>query len=167
MINGEQNVTTSFGSGGKLNVNYRPLEKLYIDGNASLDLSSSKYSVDATFNTRTLLQNYYLDVSYEFPFAVTLTSNYNLQITGSQGTLPTRQTTIWNAAIYKSIFRSRAGQIRFSAFDILNNAKSVSQSVGSNYIMTNQSNLPGRLWLLSFVYHFRKFPVHKPLAGGA
>src|SRR5581483_1854842 len=130
-------------------------------GNASLDLSSSSYSVDNTLNTHSLLQNYLLDISYEFPFAVTLTSNYNLQVTGSQGALPTRQTTIWNAAIYKSIFRSHAGQIRFSTFDILNNAKSISQSVGSNYIMTSQTNLPGRLWLLSFVYHFRKFPGRK------
>ena len=156
-INGEQNITTSLGSGGRLGINYRPLEKLFIDGNASLDFNSSKYSVNSTLNTHTLLQNYYMDISYEFPFAVTMASNFSWQITGSQGALPSHQTTVWNASIYKSIFRNHAGQIRFSAFDILNNAKSVNQSAGSNYIMTSQSNLPGRLWLLSFVYNFRKF----------
>jgi hypothetical protein len=36
------------------------------------------------------------------------------------------------------------------------------QTIGINYKETSQTNLPGRILLLSFIYRFRHFPGIKP-----
>ena len=100
-------------------------------------------------------------LQYMLPGAITLASNYNLQITGPQGALPSKAVALWNASIFKDFLRNRSGQIRLSAFGILNTPSNYTQSVGINYVETQQSNLPGRIILLSFIYRFHSFPLEK------
>jgi len=161
-VNGEENVTTGIGWGTALKLNFHPADKLFIEGVANADYTGSLYSIYTTQNTKTWIQNYSIDASYELPAAITLTSNYNLQVTGSQGTLPSHSVALWNASIYKDFLRDRSGQIRFSAFGILNTANNYTQTLGLNYVETRQANLPGRILLLSFIYRFRHFPGGRP-----
>jgi len=160
-LNGQRNSTNTNATGAMLKLNYRPSEKAFVDANANLDYNINDYSLNADQNTRTLIQNYTLSLSYELPLAITVTSFYNWQRTGTQGALPARDISYWNAAVYKSIFRSHSGQIRVSVFNILDGSSNISQGAGPNYIETSRSNLIGRLWLLSMVWHFRTFPGGK------
>ncbi|HVU57508.1 MAG TPA: outer membrane beta-barrel protein [Puia sp.] len=157
-INGEPNSTSTSGLGGSLQLSYHPAEKAFFDVNGSLNYSSNAYSLNKDQNSNVLVQNYTADFSYELPWALTISSYYNWQQTGAQGSLPAHATSYWNAACYKSIFRNHSGQIRLSVFNLLNSASNVSQSAGPNFIASSRSNIVGRLWLLSFVWHFRKFP---------
>jgi hypothetical protein len=134
------------------------VEKLFVEGVASVNYTNTQYSVNPGQNTNTWLQNYSVDASYELPGAITLAGNYNLQITGPQGTLPSRSVAILNASVYKDFLRNRTAQVRFSAFGILNNVSNFTQTIGINYKETSQTNLPGRIFLLSFIYRFRHFP---------
>jgi hypothetical protein len=161
-LNGQRNNTDATYAGGNFKLNYHPSEKLFIDVNALLDFNANAYSLNADQNTRTWIQNYTLNFSYQFPWTITVSSFYNWQQTGSQGSLPARAISYWNAAAYKSIFRNHSGQIRLSVFNILNGSGNVSQGIGPNFIETSRSNLIGRLWLLSMVWNFRKFPGGKP-----
>lgn len=161
-LNGLRNNTNATYAGAIFKLNYRPSEKLFVDVNAILDYNTNAYSLNADQNTRTWIQNYTLSFSYQLPWTVTVSSFYNWQQTGSQGSLPAHAISYWNAAAYKSIFRNHSGQIRLSIFNILNGASNVSQGIGPNYIETSRSNLIGRLWLLSMVWNFRKFPAGKP-----
>ncbi|GGA90548.1 outer membrane beta-barrel protein [Puia dinghuensis] len=158
IVNGSENITTGLGWGSTLKLNYHPAAKLFVEGIGSVDYTGSMYSIYPNQNTQTLAQNYSLDASYELPGALTIASNYSLQITGSQGALPGKQVALWNASIYKDFFRDRSAQLRFSAFGILNTPSNFSQSVGLNYVQTQQTNIPGRILLLSFIYRFKHFP---------
>jgi hypothetical protein len=157
LTNGTADVTTGFGWGANWRANYHPAEKLFVDGAAAVNYTGAWYSINSAQNTQVWMQNYSIDASYEFPGAITLTSNYSMQITGKQGSLPAKSVALWNASIYKDFLRNRSGQIRFSAFGILNAPSNYTQSVGINYVETQQSNLPGRILLLSFIYRFRYF----------
>ncbi len=161
LTNGLTDVTTSLGWGGNWKLNFHPVEKLFIDAVAGVNYTGAFYSINTTQNTETWVQNYSLDVSYELPFAITLSSNYNWQITGAQGTLPQKSVALWNASIFKDFLRDRRAQIRLSAFGILNTPSNYTQSVGINYVQTQQSNLPGRIILLSFIYRFHSFPLER------
>jgi hypothetical protein len=86
-----------------------------------------------------------------------LSSLYTLRITGSQGSLPSQALSLWNAAVGKNLGRSHNTQLRLSAFSLLNTTHNIIQTTGVNYIATSQSNLPGRILLLSFVYRFHHF----------
>jgi hypothetical protein len=161
LVNGDRDITTGIGWGGLLKLNFHPVEKLFVEGNARIDYTNALYSIYPGQNTRTWSQNYTLDASYELPGAVTATSMYDLQVTGSQGSLPARQVALWNASIYKDFLRDRSCQIRFSAFGLLNTASNYTQTIGLNYVETRQANLPGRILLLSFIYRFHHFPMEK------
>ncbi|HEY4288827.1 MAG TPA: TonB-dependent receptor [Puia sp.] len=161
-VNGEQNVTTGLGWGSNLKLNFHPVDKLFIEGTGSVDYTGSLYSIYSTQNTKTWVQNYSIDASWELPGAVTLASNFNIQVTGSQGALPSKSISLWNASIYKDFLRNRSAQIRFSAFGILNTVNNFTQTLGLNYVETRQANLPGRILLLSFIYRFRHFPGARP-----
>lgn len=157
-LNGEPNSTNTSGVGGDFRVNYHPAEKVFFDASASLNYNANGYSLSPEQNSSVLVQNYMLNCSYELPWAVTMSSYYTWQQTGAQGSLPAHAISYWNAACYKSIFRNHSGQIRLSVFNLLNGASNVSQSAGPNFISTSRSNIVGRLWLISAVWHFRKFP---------
>ena len=164
LLNGTQDVNTSLGWGATWKLNFHPVEKLFVEGVASVNYTNTQYSVNPGQNTNTWLQNYSVDASYELPGAITVASNYNLQITGPQGTLPSKSVALWNASIYKDFLRDRSLQLRFSAFGLLNTASNFSQTIGVNYKETSQTNLPGRILLLSFIYRFRHFPGARPAA---
>ena len=162
LLNGAQDVNTSLGWGATWKLNFHPVEKLFVEGLASVSYTNTQYSVNPGQNTNTWLQNYSVDASYELPGAITIASNYDLQITGPQGTLPSKSVALWNASVYKDFLRDRSAQLRFSAFGILNTVSNFSQTIGINYKETSQTNLPGRILLLSFIYRFRHFPGAKP-----
>lgn len=162
LLNGADDVNTSLGWGATWKLNFHPVEKLFVEGVASVNYTNTQYSVNPGQNTNTWLQGYSVDASYELPGAVTVASNYNLQITGPQGTLPSKSVALWNASIYKDFLRDRSAQLRFSAFGILNTVSNFTQTIGINYKETSQTNLPGRILLLSFIYRFRHFPGAKP-----
>jgi hypothetical protein len=165
LLDGTPDVNTSLGWSATWKLNFHPVEKLFVEGVASVNYTNTQYSVNPGENTNTWLQNYSVDASYELPGAFTVASNYNLQITGPQGTLPSKSVALWNASIYKDLLRDRTAQIRFSAFGILNTVSNFTQTIGIDYKETSQTNLPGRILLLSFIYRFRHFPGQKPAAG--
>jgi hypothetical protein len=165
LVNGTEDVTSGIGVGGSMKLNYHPADKLFVEANAGVDYTSSLYSIYPTQNTMTWMQNYGLDASYELPWAVTIASNYNLQVTGRQGSLPAKGVALWNASLYKDFLRNRSGQIRLSAFGLLNTPNNYTQTTGLNYVETRQANLPGRIFLLSFIYRFHHFPLEKKKAG--
>jgi hypothetical protein len=159
IVNNTQNITTGLGWGSTLKLNYHPADKLFVEGIGSVDYTGALYSIYTNQNSNTWVQNYTVDASYELPGAFTVASNYTIQITGSQGSLPGKKVSLWNASVYKDLFRDRSAQIRFSAFGILNTPSNFTQTVGLNYVQTQQTNIPGRILLLSFIYRFHHFPA--------
>jgi hypothetical protein len=159
IVNGSENITSGTGWGATLKLNYHPVEKLFVEAIGSVDHTTALYSIFPNQNTLTWVQNYTLDASYELPGAFSIASNYAIQINGSRGTLPGKQVSLWNASIYKDLFRDRSAQLRFSAFGILNTPSNFTQTVGLNYVQTQQTNIPGRILLLSFIYRFHHFPA--------
>jgi hypothetical protein len=161
LTNGTEDVTTGIGWGANWKLNLHPVEKFYLEATASVNYTAAYYSINSSQNTQTWQQNYGIDASYEFPGAITLASNYTIQLNGRQGSLPAKQVALWNASLFKDFLRNRSGQIRLSAFGLLNTPSNYTQSVGVNYVETQQANLPGRILLLSFIYRFNHFPPAK------
>lgn len=69
--------------------------------------------------------------------------------------------TIWNASVTKQVFnkKSGTGSIRLKIFDILQDRKSISRTVGDNYIQDSESNNLQSFFLASFIYRFNIFPA--------
>lgn len=155
VLNGSEESMNSVGVGGGFKLNCHSSDKLFIDMNGTLDYTNNSYSQNPQKSTN-LVQNYALDCSYDLPAAFGVSSFYNWQVTGFQASLPAHAVSYWNAACYKTLLHNHSGQIRLSVFNLLNGASNVSLSTGPTYIATSRSNILGRLWLLSFIWHFGK-----------
>jgi hypothetical protein len=63
----------------------------------------------------------------------------------------------WNAAIGYKLLKDRALEIKLSAFDLLNQNKSINRDVTETYIEDSRTNVLTRYFMLTAVYSFRKF----------
>jgi hypothetical protein len=64
---------------------------------------------------------------------------------------------LWNAAIGYKFLKNKAADIRVSAFDLLNQNRSISRAVTETYIEDNSTKVLNRYFMLTFTYNLRKF----------
>jgi hypothetical protein len=64
---------------------------------------------------------------------------------------------LWNVSLGKKIFKKRQGDIRLSAFDMLNQNNNIQHTVTDLYIQDSRSNTLQRYFLLVFTYKISEF----------
>ena len=64
---------------------------------------------------------------------------------------------LWTASVGKLFFKNRAGEIKLSMYDVLNQNKGISFIRSSNVISQTQTNILKRYLLLTFTYNLRQF----------
>lgn len=154
-LGGEENTRKSLSVGQGVSLNYNYGDQLFVEFSANAGYSHNVYSIQRGLNTDLFTQAYFTDIAYELPFGARLSTNYSLRVTGPQGSLPGNTMMIWNAAVSKNLFRNKSGEIRLSAFDLLNSNTGFTQTMTANYIETATTNVLRRLFLLSFIYRFK------------
>jgi hypothetical protein len=155
LVDGLENIATNMGVGGTVSANFHVKDYLFIDVKADFNLTFSHYSLAGSPPGQTLNENYICNINYQLPGAVTFASYYNLQVVGSQATLPAHSVSFWNASITKTIMKTHC-ELRLSAYDLLNSANSFTQTTGVNYTQTQKTSLPERIFLFSVIYRLRK-----------
>ncbi len=70
--------------------------------------------------------------------------------------------TLWNAAFGTKFLKSNAAEIKISAFDILNQNKSVNRSVSDTYIEDSYTQVLQQYFMLTFTYNLRNFNGKTP-----
>jgi hypothetical protein len=68
-----------------------------------------------------------------------------------------RNIYLWNMSIGKKIFSNNQGEIRLSAYDILNKNTNIQSTNTATYTQDLRSNTIGRYFILSFTYQLRAF----------
>ena len=71
----------------------------------------------------------------------------------------------WNASVSKKMFKNGQGELKLSAFDILNQNKSFSRRVSESYIQTSRTQVIPRFFMVSFIYRLRT-SMEPPSSGG-
>lgn len=69
--------------------------------------------------------------------------------------------TTWNAGVSYLFLKEDKAQVKFSVYDLLNQATSVSRTVRENYIQDMQTTILQRYYLLTFTYNIRNFGAQK------
>jgi hypothetical protein len=62
---------------------------------------------------------------------------------------------LWNASVARKLFASRAGEIRLSGYDLLDQNKSTTRTVSEGYVEDARSTTLGRYVLLAFTWTIR------------
>lgn len=157
--NGSLNTMKTFTIRDASNINYR--STLFDIGfNASFAYANSINEAQPDKNQQTYDLGLGGNTSWYLPHHLTIDSDisWNGKRGYSEGF--NKNETIWNAAVTKQVFNKKAGtgSIRLKIFDILQQRKSISRSVGDNYIEDTQSNTLQSFFMASFIYRFSIFP---------
>ena len=62
---------------------------------------------------------------------------------------------ILNLSVYKTMLKSKKGEIRLSAYDVFNKNRGISQQAYGNVVSQEQVRTLARYFMLSFTYNMR------------
>jgi hypothetical protein len=72
------------------------------------------------------------------------------------------QYSLWNASIGSKLFKNNAGELKLTAYDLLNQNKSLSRSVTDTYIESSNTEVLKQYVMLTFTYNLRNFTGNMP-----
>lgn len=157
--NGDRNTTKNFSVSERANANYRSdLFDLGINGGISYQNVENELQPLNNRNTYDFSAGGY--TTWYLPYNFTIESDINWQSrTGYDAGFNTSQ-TIWNAAVSKQLFNSKAGAgtIKLRIYDILQDQKSFNFTVGNGYTTNRESTMLSSFFMCSFIYKFQAFP---------
>ncbi|CAN5578916.1 TonB-dependent receptor [soil metagenome] len=156
-INRQSNRATNWliGQGATISSNFT--EKLDLNLSGNINWQSAKYSLQPQQNTTFLNQTVTLDVYYQLPLKFTFSTNVYYNHYGGSSASFNQSYTLWNATLARQLFKQNQGELRFQAFDLLNQNQSIVRNVTDTYTEEVRSRVLNRYFMISFVYNLRKF----------
>ncbi|MGF7214883.1 hypothetical protein GGR92_001023 [Spirosoma lacussanchae] len=161
-VNDRANLANNWLVGQGLNISSNFTEKLDLNLGGTINFQSARYSLQPQQNTTFLNQTVTIDAFYQLPGGFTVSTDvYYNHYGGSSGAF-NQSFTLWNATLAKQLFKQKQGEIRFQAFDLLNQNRSIVRNVTDTYTEEVQSRVLNRYFLVSFVYNLRNFSGNAP-----
>lgn len=155
-VNGKENGIDNFSISPNMNYSFSLENKIDISANARLNISKAKYSLQPQLNSNYLQQVYGFDMTNYLPWGLVLNNNMNYTINSGRADGYNTSVAFWNASIAKSFLKNKRAEIKFSAFDLLNQNIGVSRNANQNYIEDTRYNVLQRYFLMSFTFRLNK-----------
>jgi hypothetical protein len=156
MLYNEINISTTWVVTQTAGVNLVFNDKLNLGLNGSVSYNQAAYTVQKNLNSKYFSQNYSADISYTFIKDWVLYTDYNQYIISGRSAGYNQTIPLWNASIAREIFKKRNAEIKVSVNDLLNQNKSITRTVGDNYLTDTRSNVVKRYFMLTFLYNLNR-----------
>jgi hypothetical protein len=168
LINNLKNIATTFSYNGGIVVASNISDKLdftvmwngyYNVVTNSLQTSSNNnyfYHISNAKLNWNFYKSFFLNTDFNYTFYDGLKSNF------------TQKYILWNNSLAWKFAKNKAGELKFSVYDVLKQNNSVSRSVTETYIDDTQTKALQRYYMLTFTWTFRKFdtPPGMPMGPG-
>ena len=123
----------------------------------SFNYNISSSSIRPEINTKYWTVNGGADLNIILPWKLELNNNVDMELRQKTELFSgNNNVTVWNAYIARKILKNDKSQIRFSAFDILNQNRGYSRSINSTMLTENNFNQLSQYFMLSFIWNFSK-----------
>jgi hypothetical protein len=155
-LNGNRNEIDNFSVSPNLQYNFSLESKIDINATARLNISNAKYSLQPMLSSNYLQQVYGFDMTNYLPWGLILNNNFNYTI--NSGRADGFNTTVgyWNASIAKSFLKNKRAEIKFSAFDILNQNTGIGRNASQNYLEDSRYNVLQQYFTLGATFSLNK-----------
>lgn len=155
-INGVMNGIDALDIGPNLRLDFSLSEKLDLILNGGFSYYKTKYSLQPALNTEYFNQVYSSELSWQLPHNFFFNTEFTYTINSQRAAGFNTEVPLWNAWISKQFLRFNRGELKFSAFDLLNRNIGVSRNANQNYIEDKRVVTLQRFFMLSFTYSLSK-----------
>lgn len=160
-VNEQENTTDRWLN--TLEVSFDNRRKVWTDWSigASVSHNSTHYSVNTSLNQSFINQHYFGEITV-FPNKKWALGTgidcavYSKEAFGQQRTIP-----LWRGSVTRYVLKNNKGQIKLSAFDLLNKNIGISRSSQFNYLEEERVRNLARYFMLSFSYSLAGFSREK------
>lgn len=122
-----------------------------------ISYNSSKSSIRSDINTKYWSAVITADFTYYFPWKLELNNSIELELRQKTALFTgNNNIAIWNMYLARKILKGDKSQIRFTAYDILNQRRSYERSINSNTLTETGYQQLSQYFLLSFIWNFSK-----------
>ena len=119
--------------------------------------NSTAYSVSKNLNQTFINQRYFGDVTVFPNHHWALSTGMDYQVYSAESFGGAQEIPIWKASITRYVLKNRKGQIKLSAFDLLNRNVGISRNSQFNYLEEVRSRNLSRYFMLTFAYSMSGF----------
>lgn len=152
----ENNVNRLMGSLG-LTLENRNKEHFDLVAGARLSPTLTRYDVSVELNQDFLNQNYFADLSVNLGKKWLFTSSMDYTLYGGDVFNEDASVALWEASLTRYLFKNRRGQLRLTAFDILNQNQGINRTSTFNYVEETRVRTLSRYLMMTFTYNLSQF----------
>jgi hypothetical protein len=156
LLNLKENRIRSFTAGPNLSVDLALTDKLDVSLRASVNYNNVKYALSPELNNKFFSQTYESELSWALPKDFFLSTDFSYVVNNRLTEGYNLRVPLWNAAVSKQLLKNNRGEIKITAFDLLNQNVDVTRNANRNYIEDVRSTVLKRYFLLTFTYNLNK-----------
>ncbi|RYY13934.1 MAG: hypothetical protein EOO04_31065, partial [Chitinophagaceae bacterium] len=139
--------------------------KLFVSAAAELRYSNTSYSLASARDAVFIIQEYSADIQWEMPAGFFMNTSYTYTVNTQQADGFNTRFPLWNASLSKQFLRYRRGELKLTAFDLMNKNVGISRTANQNFIEDKRVNNLQRFFMLSFTYSLSKNAANSPQRG--
>lgn len=155
-INGVMNGINSLNIAPSIRLDMNLSEKIELSLNGSLIYYKTDYSLQPALNTEYLNRVIGSELNWQLPRQFFFNTEFTYTINSHRAAGFNTQVPLWNAWISKQFLRFSRGELKLTAFDLLNRNVGISRNASQNYIEDKRIVTLQRFFMLSFTYSLSK-----------
>ena len=157
-INKNKNFTTTIAVTQTVGINLDLKQKWNIGVNGSITYNNVHYSGQNNPNqdNQYYLHTYSADVAFMGWKNWVISTDFDYLLNTGLAEGYNQAVPLWNSSIAHQLFKKKNGELKFSAYDLLNQNQSIRRNVGTNYIEDVRSLVLKRYFMLTFTYNLNK-----------
>ena len=155
-INDDRNKTSILSLMPRINFSYSYKEIFDISAGARVSYNNARYSLQPSLNNNYWRQVYEMEATVNLPAGFSLNSDISYTAYTGRSNGFNSRIALWNASVSKQVFKSKKGEIKFSAFDLLNQNRGVDRNGNTTFVEDIQYKTLQRYFTLGFTYSLQK-----------
>ncbi|HTE26519.1 TonB-dependent receptor [Flavitalea sp.] len=155
-INNAANEIINFNLGPEVRLDLNFSSKFYMSVGAEVRYSNTSYSLAGAKDATFVIQEYSTEINWELPAKFFFNTRYTYTINTQQADGFNTRFPLWNAYLSKQFLKYNRGELKITAFDIMNQNVGISRTANQNFIEDKRVNNLQQYFLLSFTYSLSK-----------
>ncbi|NML20053.1 outer membrane beta-barrel protein [Pseudoflavitalea sp. G-6-1-2] len=155
-LNRKENRVRSFAMGPDVKLDLSFTDKFDMQFSAGINFNNVRYALRPELNNKYFSQEYGTEANWELPKKFYLSSEFSYVVNNRLADGFNLRVPLWNASVSKHFLKNDRGELKLSAFDLLNKNVDISRNASRNYIEDVRSTVLKRYFMLTFTYSLNK-----------